>query len=160
MLTKAGSRIPEEMSLVSFGGANRPNALAKRLTAVTVDETTTAKLTAQLLDEMRRQLRPLTDSTRYSVPLGFYAGDGVGRAKCGALLQCMGSTDLNNSRRARRTLRASHPILTVCIDVPSRNAGQQFSIFNVVVSHAPNNSLLCLRLNSGWRRGARVAVRR
>ena len=80
MLTKAGIRIPEEMSLVSFGGANRPNALAKRLTAVTVDETTTAKLTAQLLDEMRRQQRPLTDSTQYSVPLGFYAGETVSDA--------------------------------------------------------------------------------
>jgi DNA-binding LacI/PurR family transcriptional regulator len=80
MLTKAGIRIPEEMSLVSFGGANRPNSLAKRLTAVTVDETATAKLTAQLLDEMRRHQRSLTDSSRYSVALGFYPGETVAKA--------------------------------------------------------------------------------
>lgn len=74
-LTRAGIRVPEEISLISFGGTNRSNPLAKRLTAVTINEMLTAKLTAQLLDEMRRGERPLTDATRYSVPLGFHAGE-------------------------------------------------------------------------------------
>lgn len=78
-LTRAGIRVPEEMSLVSFGGANRSNALAKRLTAVTINEVLTAKLTAQLLDEMRRGDRPLTDASHYSVPLGFYAGETIAK---------------------------------------------------------------------------------
>jgi GntR family transcriptional regulator, arabinose operon transcriptional repressor len=84
MLTKAGIRVPEEMSLVSFGGANRPNSLAKRLAAVTVDETTTAKLTAQLLDEMRRDVRPITDSSQFPIPLGFYVGETVSIAPAAA----------------------------------------------------------------------------
>jgi DNA-binding LacI/PurR family transcriptional regulator len=76
-LTRAGIRVPEEISLVSFGGANRANALAKRLSAVTINETQTAMLTAQLLDEMRRGDRPITDATCYSVPLGFHAGETI-----------------------------------------------------------------------------------
>jgi len=73
----AGVETPKQMSLVSFGGASRSTALAKRLTAVTVDEQKTANLTAKLLNEMCHGERALTDTTRFTVPLGFYPGETV-----------------------------------------------------------------------------------
>jgi DNA-binding LacI/PurR family transcriptional regulator len=76
-LTRAGFEVPQDLSLVSFGGASRTNALAKRLSAVTIDETLTAKLTARLLGEMLRGDRPITDSTPFSVPLGCHLGEAV-----------------------------------------------------------------------------------
>jgi DNA-binding LacI/PurR family transcriptional regulator len=76
-LTKAGFHAPEDISLVSFGGASRMNALTKRLSAVTVDETQTAQLTARLLGEMLRGDRSITDGTTFSVPLGSHPGETV-----------------------------------------------------------------------------------
>lgn len=76
-LTRAGFRAPEDISLVSFGGASRMNALTKRLSAVTVDETQTARLTARLLHEMLRGDRSITDGTPFSVPLGSHPGETI-----------------------------------------------------------------------------------
>jgi LacI family transcriptional regulator len=76
-LTRAGIESPEQISLVSFGGASRLSPLTKRLAAVTVDEAMTAKLTAKLLDEMLRGDRPITDSSLFSVPLGIHSGETV-----------------------------------------------------------------------------------
>jgi GntR family transcriptional regulator of arabinose operon len=76
-LMRAGIEAPKQISLVSFGGASRMSALTKRLTAVTVDEPMTARLTAKLLDEMLKGERPITDGSRFSVPLGFHAGETV-----------------------------------------------------------------------------------
>lgn len=76
-LTRAGIEAPKHVSLVSFGGASRMSALTKRLTAVTVDEPMTAKLTASLLGEMLRGERPITDSTPFSVPLGCHLGETI-----------------------------------------------------------------------------------
>jgi GntR family transcriptional regulator, arabinose operon transcriptional repressor len=76
-LTCAGVDTPKQMSLVSFGGASRSSTLAKRLTAVTVDEHKTASMTANLLNEMCRGERPITDTSQFSVPLGFYPGETV-----------------------------------------------------------------------------------
>jgi GntR family transcriptional regulator of arabinose operon len=76
-LTRAGFEAPEDISLVSFGGASRMSALAKRLTAVTVDETSTAKLIARVLGEMLRGDRSIADSTSFSVPLGCHLGDTI-----------------------------------------------------------------------------------
>jgi GntR family transcriptional regulator of arabinose operon len=76
-LTRAGIEAPKHVSLVSFGGASRMSALTKRLTAVTVDEPMTARLTARLLSEMLRGERPITDSTPFSVPLGCHLGETI-----------------------------------------------------------------------------------
>jgi DNA-binding LacI/PurR family transcriptional regulator len=74
-LTRAGFEAPGDISLASFGGASRMSALTKRLSAVTVDETLTAKLTARLLGEMLRGERPITDGTPFTVPLGCQLGE-------------------------------------------------------------------------------------
>lgn len=76
-LTGAGFDTPADISLVSFGGASRMNALTKRLSAVTVEETLTAKLTARLLGEMLRGERLITDATPFSVPLGCHLGETI-----------------------------------------------------------------------------------
>jgi LacI family transcriptional regulator len=76
-LTRAGFHAPKDISLVSFGGASRMNALTKRLSAVTVDEAKTAKLTARLLGEMLSGDRSITDSTPFSVPLGCHLGETI-----------------------------------------------------------------------------------
>ncbi len=76
-LTRAGFEAPDDISLVSFGGASRMSALTKRLSAVTVDETMTAKLTARLLGEMLRGERPITDATPFSVPLSCHLGETI-----------------------------------------------------------------------------------
>ncbi|BBO32845.1 GntR family transcriptional regulator [Lacipirellula parvula] len=76
-LTCAGIETPKQMSLVSFGGARRSSTLAKELTAVTIDEQKTASMTVELLNEMYRGERSLTDVTQFSVPLGFYPGETV-----------------------------------------------------------------------------------
>jgi GntR family transcriptional regulator, arabinose operon transcriptional repressor len=76
-LLRAGIEPPNQISLVSFGGASRLNVLAKRLTAVTVDEPATAKLTAQLLDQMTRGVRSISDASRFLAPLGFHQGETI-----------------------------------------------------------------------------------
>ncbi|BBO32831.1 GntR family transcriptional regulator [Lacipirellula parvula] len=76
-LLRAGIEPPHQISLVSFGGASRLNVLAKRLTAVTVDEPATAKLTAQLLDQMKRGVRSISDASRFLAPLGFHQGETI-----------------------------------------------------------------------------------
>jgi GntR family transcriptional regulator of arabinose operon len=78
-LTCAGIEVPHQISLVSFGGASRLNALTKRLTAVTVNELMTARLTAKLLDEMLRGDRPITDTSIFPVPLGIHSGETVAK---------------------------------------------------------------------------------
>ena len=75
--THVGFDAPDDISLVSFGGASRKSALTKRLSAVTVDERMTAQLTARLLAEMLRGERPIMDATPFSVPLGSHLGETI-----------------------------------------------------------------------------------
>lgn len=77
LLTRLGIQVPDEISLVSFGGAKRGNTLAQRLAAVTIDEALTAATTVKLLDEMSRGARPINDDARFTVPLSFYNGESM-----------------------------------------------------------------------------------
>lgn len=83
VLTRLGVQVPNELSLVSFGGAKRGNTLARRLTAVTIDEARTAAMTVKLLDEMRRGARSINDDARFNVPLSFYNGESVAPVTAG-----------------------------------------------------------------------------
>jgi GntR family transcriptional regulator of arabinose operon len=76
-LIRVGIEVPGQMSLVSFGGASRMGDLTRRLTAVTVDESQTAQLTAKLLHEMLVGDRPITDGSHFAVPLGIHAGETI-----------------------------------------------------------------------------------
>lgn len=79
-LTRLGARIPEDISLISFGGTWREGALTRRLTAVTVDEEALGRRAAQLLDEMRRRVRSLHDSSEVVMPLSWATGETLGPA--------------------------------------------------------------------------------
>jgi len=81
LLTQLGLRVPEDISLVGFGGAQRDGALANRLTSVTVDEATLGRRAAELLEEIASGRRSMEDSETITMPLGLSAGQTVGPAK-------------------------------------------------------------------------------
>jgi DNA-binding LacI/PurR family transcriptional regulator len=74
LLGDLGLRVPDDVSLVSFGGVWREGAVARRLTTVTVDESATARLAVHLLNEMCSGSRPIDDNEEFTMPLSLYAG--------------------------------------------------------------------------------------
>lgn len=77
LLPRLGLRIPEDVSLVGFGGAWREGAIAKQLTSVVLDEITTGRQAVSLLHEMRSGVRPIDDNTETVLDLGLYEGETV-----------------------------------------------------------------------------------
>jgi GntR family transcriptional regulator, arabinose operon transcriptional repressor len=80
LLQRLGVRVPEEISLVGFGGTWREGALARRLTSVAVDEEELGRKAVGLLAEMRRRERPFKDMTELLLPLGLSQGETLGPA--------------------------------------------------------------------------------
>ena len=80
ILNQMGVKVPEEISLVSFGGTWREGALTRRLAAVAVDEEEVGRHAARLLDEMRRHQKPLNDTTEIIMPLSWAHGETLGPA--------------------------------------------------------------------------------
>ncbi len=80
LLQKRGIRVPEDVSLVSFGGQWRPTPISRRLSAVTIDEAATSQLAARLLEEMASGKRAIEDRETFSVPLGRHEGETLGTA--------------------------------------------------------------------------------
>jgi DNA-binding LacI/PurR family transcriptional regulator len=80
ILSRLGIKVPEEISLVSFGGAWREGAIARRLTSVTVDEEEVGRHAVRLLHEMRMRERPLDDGTEILLPLSLSDGETLGPA--------------------------------------------------------------------------------
>ena len=80
LLNKLGVRVPQQVSLVSFGGTWREGALIRRLTAVTVDEEELGRNAVRLLDQMRRGEKPLNDATEIIMPLRWAEGETLGLA--------------------------------------------------------------------------------
>src|SRR4029077_9062830 len=52
ILHDLGLRVPQDISLISWGGSQRQSAIKRRLTAVTVDEVQTGQQAADLLSRM------------------------------------------------------------------------------------------------------------
>jgi GntR family transcriptional regulator, arabinose operon transcriptional repressor len=80
LLQRLGVRVPEEVSLIGFGGTWREGALARRLTSVAVDEEELGKTAVGLLAEMRRRERPFNDMTELLLPLSLSQGETLGLA--------------------------------------------------------------------------------
>jgi DNA-binding LacI/PurR family transcriptional regulator len=80
VLGRLGIKVPEDVSLVGFGGAWREGAITRRLTSVTVDEEELGRRTVQLLHEMRLRERPLNDVTEIFMPLSLSDGETLGPA--------------------------------------------------------------------------------
>lgn len=73
-LLRRGVSVPDDISIVSFGGATRLGPMQHQLTAVTVDEVMIGRRAAKLLDEMRAGRRPIASDERIEIPLGFSEG--------------------------------------------------------------------------------------
>ena len=73
-LMRSGVSVPEDISLVSFGGAVRIGPMQQQLTAVTVDEMNLGKLAASLLHDMRSGKRPIESDDRIEIPLAMSRG--------------------------------------------------------------------------------------
>lgn len=80
LLNQMNVKVPEEVSLVSFGGTWREGALTRRLAAVTVDEEELGRQAARLLHEMRRREKQLDDTTEIIMPLSWVDGETLGPA--------------------------------------------------------------------------------
>lgn len=78
LLNQMGIKVPNDISLISFGGTWREGALIRRLSAVTVDEEELGQHAARLLDQMRRRERPLNDATEIVMPLSWASGETLG----------------------------------------------------------------------------------
>ena len=78
-LVRLGLRVPEDISLVSFGGTWREGAIVSRLTAVTVDEARLGRQAASLLYEMRDGSRQIDDGEEIILPLSLSEGQTLGR---------------------------------------------------------------------------------
>ncbi|MGI9456257.1 MAG: substrate-binding domain-containing protein [Aeoliella sp.] len=79
-LIHQGKKIPEDFSLISFGGATRSGTLAARITSVTLDEHTFSSQAVRLLESMHRGKEPIANNRRYQVGVQLFAGQTLGDA--------------------------------------------------------------------------------
>jgi GntR family transcriptional regulator of arabinose operon len=84
---RLGVRIPDDLSIVSTGGAHRDGVIRKRLTTIAIDEVAAGKKAVELLQEMRAGKRPINDSEQFRLALSCIEGETLkthaagGRAK-------------------------------------------------------------------------------
>jgi DNA-binding LacI/PurR family transcriptional regulator len=79
-LMRRGLSVPDDISLVSFGGATRLGPMQHRLAAVTVDEAMVGRMAADLLSQMRSGKRLIESDERIEIELGFHPGQTLGEA--------------------------------------------------------------------------------
>lgn len=77
-LSRVGLRVPEDVSIVSFGGIWREGAIARDLTSVTVDEASLGRKAGRILGEMRMGVRAIDDDERILLPLSVTEGKTLG----------------------------------------------------------------------------------
>jgi len=70
LLPRLGLRVPEDVSLIGFGGAWRQNPLSQRITSVVVDEIEAGRKAVALLHEMRIGQRPIDDNEEFVMDVG------------------------------------------------------------------------------------------
>jgi GntR family transcriptional regulator, arabinose operon transcriptional repressor len=89
LLPRLGLRVPNDVSLVGFGGAWREGALTRRITSVVVDEIGAGRRAVALLHEMRSGDRAIDDNEEFVLPLKLSEGEtltlAVSRLELGAL---------------------------------------------------------------------------
>ena len=75
---RLGVRVPEDVSLLGFGGSWREGAVTQRLTSIVVDEIATGRRAVELLHEMRCGDRPIDDNEEIVMDLGLSEGKTLG----------------------------------------------------------------------------------
>jgi DNA-binding LacI/PurR family transcriptional regulator len=73
-----GVRVPDDISLVSFGGSHRGGVIAGRLTAVVVDETYAGQRAAALFDDIVAGRRPIRDAHTEVMAVSVVDGETLG----------------------------------------------------------------------------------
>ncbi|HWL07856.1 MAG TPA: GntR family transcriptional regulator [Planctomicrobium sp.] len=74
-LVRRGLRVPDDVSLVSFGGRMRERAFQRMLTSVTVDEVQMGRVAIEILSAMRSGDLPLNHNETRTMPIDMYAGE-------------------------------------------------------------------------------------
>ena len=80
LLGRLGLRVPEDISLLGFGGTWRHSPMQHTLTSVAIDEAKLGSLAVKLLNEMRNGKRPLDDNEEIVLPLSLTDGSTLGPA--------------------------------------------------------------------------------
>jgi GntR family transcriptional regulator, arabinose operon transcriptional repressor len=78
LLPRLGLRVPEDVSLLGFGGAWREGAVTRRLNSIVVDEIDTGRRAVALLHEMREGDRPIDDNEEFTLKLNLSRGETLG----------------------------------------------------------------------------------
>jgi DNA-binding LacI/PurR family transcriptional regulator len=78
LLGRMGVRVPEDISLIGFGGKNRQGAILHELTSVVVDGAWVGHRAGELLMEMRDGRRPLDDHKEIVIPISMSEGRTLG----------------------------------------------------------------------------------
>jgi GntR family transcriptional regulator, arabinose operon transcriptional repressor len=90
LLGRMKLRVPEDVSLVGFGGKTRQRPLTQRLTSVVIDGEDLGRRAGELLSQMRDGQRPLDDNEEVMMPLELSDGETLGAAPGGPVLQHYG----------------------------------------------------------------------
>ncbi|HEY4309184.1 MAG TPA: GntR family transcriptional regulator [Pirellulales bacterium] len=69
-----GLQVPNDLSIVSYGGVRRETGVLSRLTAITIDEAEEARLAVKLLIEMSDQRRPICSDEEIMLSLSVSPG--------------------------------------------------------------------------------------
>jgi DNA-binding LacI/PurR family transcriptional regulator len=80
LLGRLGLRVPEDVSLVGFGGRDRRGAILQRLASVVIDGAETGRRAGELLSEMCDGIRAIDDDDEIVMRIGFSAGETLGPA--------------------------------------------------------------------------------
>lgn len=78
LLGKLGKRVPEDVSLLGFGGTVRHGAIQSRLSSITVDEVTIGRKAAELLTQMKQGELPIDSAEVFPMPINTSAGQTLG----------------------------------------------------------------------------------
>lgn len=78
-LLKLGVRVPDDISLIGVGGTWRKAGIAAQMTSIVVDETAVGRRAVELLSEMRRGIRSLTNEEQFELPIALSNGQTLGR---------------------------------------------------------------------------------
>ena len=79
-LERLGLRVPEDVSVISFGGKERKGAIVRRLTSVVIDGAGIGRQAARLLNEMCSDQRSIHDNEEIQIPLELSDGRSLGPA--------------------------------------------------------------------------------
>ncbi|MCH9656329.1 MAG: GntR family transcriptional regulator [Planctomycetes bacterium] len=80
LLGKLGYRVPEDISLLGFGGTVRHGAIQSRLSSITVDEVAIGQKAAELLTQMKQGKLPIDSAEIYPMPIYTSTGQTLGPA--------------------------------------------------------------------------------